>query len=230
MEAFKRQQAMAQAGRATLTQGKGGSLFCFHLFLYSPFCFLLFRLLFFLFIFLPFQFASAYSVFQHLFPALCFKPVIQKTGSRASQQLPAGVQTSLPCAKCYFSFFWFFLYYISFFGREFFFFFFFAFWGYCVFCIPDQAKRSRMEVGRHGMIFQHPAVTPLGSPGVPLQQLMPTAQGRSAVASRDRSALVTVIQCCWRSGFIPEFPKLIPPFFPSIIYQLWSTCWDSVQT
>ncbi|XP_058640222.1 E1A-binding protein p400 isoform X8 [Onychostoma macrolepis] len=34
-----------------------------------------------------------------------------------------------------------------------------------------------MEVGRHGMIFQHPAVTPLGSPGVPLQQLMPTAQG-----------------------------------------------------
>lgn len=82
-----------------------------------------------------------------------------------------------------------------------------------MFCIPDQAKRSRMEVGRHGMIFQHPAVTPLGSPGVPLQQLMPTAQGRSAVASWDRSALVTVIQCCWRSGFIPEFPKLIPPFF-----------------
>ncbi|XP_057213376.1 E1A-binding protein p400 isoform X3 [Triplophysa rosa] len=41
----------------------------------------------------------------------------------------------------------------------------------------DQAKRSRMEVGRHGMIFQHPAVTLLGSPGVPLQQLMPTAQG-----------------------------------------------------
>uniref|UniRef100_A0A9J8BWM4 E1A binding protein p400 n=1 Tax=Cyprinus carpio carpio TaxID=630221 RepID=A0A9J8BWM4_CYPCA len=41
----------------------------------------------------------------------------------------------------------------------------------------DQVKRSRMEVGRHGMIFQHPAVTPLGSPGVPLQQLMPTAQG-----------------------------------------------------
>uniref|UniRef100_A0A672TEG3 E1A binding protein p400 n=1 Tax=Sinocyclocheilus grahami TaxID=75366 RepID=A0A672TEG3_SINGR len=41
----------------------------------------------------------------------------------------------------------------------------------------DQAKRSRMEVGRHGMIFQHPAVTPLGSPGIPLQQLMPTAQG-----------------------------------------------------
>uniref|UniRef100_A0A672M140 E1A binding protein p400 n=1 Tax=Sinocyclocheilus grahami TaxID=75366 RepID=A0A672M140_SINGR len=38
-------------------------------------------------------------------------------------------------------------------------------------------EMSRMEVGRHGMIFQHPAVTPLGSPGVPLQQLMPTAQG-----------------------------------------------------
>uniref|UniRef100_A0A673GNS7 E1A-binding protein p400-like n=1 Tax=Sinocyclocheilus rhinocerous TaxID=307959 RepID=A0A673GNS7_9TELE len=36
---------------------------------------------------------------------------------------------------------------------------------------------AKMEVGRHGMIFQHPAVTPLGSPGIPLQQLMPTAQG-----------------------------------------------------
>uniref|UniRef100_A0A673GNK3 E1A-binding protein p400-like n=1 Tax=Sinocyclocheilus rhinocerous TaxID=307959 RepID=A0A673GNK3_9TELE len=40
-----------------------------------------------------------------------------------------------------------------------------------------QAGRATMEVGRHGMIFQHPAVTPLGSPGIPLQQLMPTAQG-----------------------------------------------------
>lgn len=49
-----------------------------------------------------------------------------------------------------------------------------------MFCIPDQAKRSRIEVVRHGMIFQHPIVAPLGSPGVPLQQLMPTAQGRSA--------------------------------------------------
>lgn len=49
-----------------------------------------------------------------------------------------------------------------------------------MFCIPDQAKRSRIEVVRHGMIFQHPVVAPLGSPGVPLQQLMPTAQGRSA--------------------------------------------------
>ncbi|XP_036382384.1 E1A-binding protein p400 isoform X2 [Megalops cyprinoides] len=41
----------------------------------------------------------------------------------------------------------------------------------------DQAKRPRIDVGRHGMIFQHPGVAPLGSPGVPLQQLMPTAQG-----------------------------------------------------
>lgn len=99
MEAFKRQQAMAQAGRATLTQGKGGGQFSFVFFvLYPPFCLLLFP-------FLPFQFASAYSVFQHLIPALCLKPVIQKTGNRASQQLPAGVQTSLPCAKCFFFFF-----------------------------------------------------------------------------------------------------------------------------
>uniref|UniRef100_A0A8D2ZLZ1 E1A binding protein p400 n=1 Tax=Scophthalmus maximus TaxID=52904 RepID=A0A8D2ZLZ1_SCOMX len=41
----------------------------------------------------------------------------------------------------------------------------------------DQAKRSRIDVGRHGLIFQHPGVSSLGSPGVPLQQLMPTAQG-----------------------------------------------------
>ncbi|XP_034451277.1 E1A-binding protein p400 isoform X5 [Hippoglossus hippoglossus] len=41
----------------------------------------------------------------------------------------------------------------------------------------DQAKRSRIDVGRHGLIFQHPGVGPLGSTGVPLQQLMPTAQG-----------------------------------------------------
>lgn len=77
-----------------------------------------------------------------------------------------------------------------------------------MFCIPDQAKRSRMEVGRHGMIFQHPAVTPLGSPGVPLQQLMPTAQGRSASASRARSDLVSFIQCCWRSKFSPKVEPL----------------------
>ncbi|XP_023692374.2 E1A-binding protein p400 isoform X1 [Paramormyrops kingsleyae] len=41
----------------------------------------------------------------------------------------------------------------------------------------DQAKRPRIDVGRHGIIFQHHGVTALGSPGVPLQQLMPTAQG-----------------------------------------------------
>ncbi|MGH0140743.1 UNVERIFIED_CONTAM: hypothetical protein FKN15_072254 [Acipenser sinensis] len=41
----------------------------------------------------------------------------------------------------------------------------------------DQARRPRIEVGRHGMVFQHPGVAPLGSPGVPLQQLMPTVQG-----------------------------------------------------
>uniref|UniRef100_A0AAX7TDR8 E1A binding protein p400 n=1 Tax=Astatotilapia calliptera TaxID=8154 RepID=A0AAX7TDR8_ASTCA len=41
----------------------------------------------------------------------------------------------------------------------------------------DQAKRPRIDVGRHGLIFQHPGVAPLGSRGVPLQQLMPTAQG-----------------------------------------------------
>ncbi|XP_068460655.1 E1A-binding protein p400 isoform X4 [Clinocottus analis] len=40
----------------------------------------------------------------------------------------------------------------------------------------DQAMRCRIDVGRHGLIFQHPGVA-LGSPGVPLQQLMPTAQG-----------------------------------------------------
>ena len=53
-----------------------------------------------------------------------------------------------------------------------------------MFYTPDQAKRSRIEVGRHGLIFQHPAVAPLGSPGVPLQQLMPTAQGRNAAGGR----------------------------------------------
>ncbi|KAK1892519.1 E1A-binding protein p400 [Dissostichus eleginoides] len=42
--------------------------------------------------------------------------------------------------------------------------------------MADQAKRCRIDVGRHGLIFQHPGVA-LGSPGVPLQQLMPTAQG-----------------------------------------------------
>uniref|UniRef100_A0A3Q3BMN8 E1A binding protein p400 n=1 Tax=Kryptolebias marmoratus TaxID=37003 RepID=A0A3Q3BMN8_KRYMA len=43
--------------------------------------------------------------------------------------------------------------------------------------VQTQAKRPRIDVGRHGLIFQHPGVAPLGSPGVPLQQLMPTAQG-----------------------------------------------------
>uniref|UniRef100_A0A6J0TEC3 E1A-binding protein p400 isoform X7 n=1 Tax=Pogona vitticeps TaxID=103695 RepID=A0A6J0TEC3_9SAUR len=38
---------------------------------------------------------------------------------------------------------------------------------------PDSSKRPRIEVGRHGMVFQHPGV----ASGVPLQQLMPTAQG-----------------------------------------------------
>ncbi|KAJ4942276.1 hypothetical protein JOQ06_012142 [Pogonophryne albipinna] len=42
--------------------------------------------------------------------------------------------------------------------------------------MADQAKRCRIDVGRHGLIFQHPGVA-LGSPGIPLQQLMPTAQG-----------------------------------------------------
>uniref|UniRef100_A0A663DUD6 E1A binding protein p400 n=1 Tax=Aquila chrysaetos chrysaetos TaxID=223781 RepID=A0A663DUD6_AQUCH len=37
----------------------------------------------------------------------------------------------------------------------------------------DSSKRPRIEVGRHGMVFQHPGV----ASGVPLQQLMPTAQG-----------------------------------------------------
>ncbi|XP_043921504.1 E1A-binding protein p400 isoform X2 [Protopterus annectens] len=37
----------------------------------------------------------------------------------------------------------------------------------------DQVKRQRIEVGRHGIVFQHPGVVS----GVPLQQLMPTAQG-----------------------------------------------------
>uniref|UniRef100_A0A8D0GXN8 E1A binding protein p400 n=1 Tax=Sphenodon punctatus TaxID=8508 RepID=A0A8D0GXN8_SPHPU len=37
----------------------------------------------------------------------------------------------------------------------------------------DSSKRPRIEVGRHGMVFQHPGM----APGVSLQQLMPTAQG-----------------------------------------------------
>ncbi|KAM6156071.1 E1A-binding protein p400 [Rhynchocyon petersi] len=37
----------------------------------------------------------------------------------------------------------------------------------------EQSKRPRLDVGHQGVVFQHPGV----SPGVPLQQLMPTAQG-----------------------------------------------------
>ncbi|KAG8455973.1 hypothetical protein GDO86_001966 [Hymenochirus boettgeri] len=37
----------------------------------------------------------------------------------------------------------------------------------------DPSKRPRLDMPRHGLIFQHPGVTS----GVPLQQLMPTAQG-----------------------------------------------------
>ncbi|XP_063820740.1 E1A-binding protein p400-like isoform X3 [Pseudophryne corroboree] len=43
-----------------------------------------------------------------------------------------------------------------------------------VFLIPtDPSKRPRLDVTRHGMVFQHPGV----ASGVSLQQLMPTAQG-----------------------------------------------------
>ncbi|XP_019524477.1 PREDICTED: E1A-binding protein p400 isoform X3 [Hipposideros armiger] len=37
----------------------------------------------------------------------------------------------------------------------------------------EQSKRSRLEVGHQGVVFQHPGV----NTGVPLQQLMPTVQG-----------------------------------------------------
>ncbi|XP_040272203.1 E1A-binding protein p400-like isoform X2 [Bufo bufo] len=37
----------------------------------------------------------------------------------------------------------------------------------------DPSKRARLDVTRHGMVYQHPGV----ASGVPLQQLMPTAQG-----------------------------------------------------
>ncbi|XP_006901062.1 PREDICTED: E1A-binding protein p400 [Elephantulus edwardii] len=39
--------------------------------------------------------------------------------------------------------------------------------------MSQQSKRPRLEVGHQGVVFQHPGV----STGVPLQQLMPTAQG-----------------------------------------------------
>ncbi|MGH0169164.1 UNVERIFIED_CONTAM: hypothetical protein FKN15_056001 [Acipenser sinensis] len=51
----------------------------------------------------------------------------------------------------------------------------------------DQARRPRIEVGRHGMVFQHPGIAPLGSPGVPLQQLMPTVQARLCMTRDDFS-------------------------------------------
>ncbi|MGH0163700.1 UNVERIFIED_CONTAM: hypothetical protein FKN15_048536 [Acipenser sinensis] len=60
----------------------------------------------------------------------------------------------------------------------------------------DQARRPRIEVGRHGMVFQHPGIAPLGSPGVPLQQLMPTVQGRRATTRQ-------FCVCCWKY-FNPE--------------------------
>lgn len=71
MEAFKRQQA----GRATLAARRWRRFFLFS-FLIPSFCFFLLSLCF-----SPLRFASAYSVFQHLFPALCLTPVIQKTWS-----------------------------------------------------------------------------------------------------------------------------------------------------
>lgn len=95
-----------------------------------------------------------------------------------------------------------------------------------MFCIPDQAKRSRIEVVRHGMIFQHPIVAPLGSPGVPLQQLMPTAQGRSAAVFSPwpgSTALVsdgleTLLEVRGR----PTEYSVMTPFslFPFVIYSI----------
>lgn len=41
--------------------------------------------------------------------------------------------------------------------------------------ILEQSKRPRLEVGHQGVVFQHPGA----SVGVPLQQLMPTAQGKT---------------------------------------------------
>lgn len=40
--------------------------------------------------------------------------------------------------------------------------------------ILEQSKRPRLEVGHQGVVFQHPGV----NTGVPLQQLMPTVQGK----------------------------------------------------
>lgn len=41
--------------------------------------------------------------------------------------------------------------------------------------ILEQSKRPRLEVGHQGAVFQHPGA----NAGVPLQQLMPTAQGKA---------------------------------------------------
>lgn len=41
--------------------------------------------------------------------------------------------------------------------------------------ILEQSKRPRLEVGHQGVVFQHPGV----NTGVPLQQLMPTVQGKT---------------------------------------------------
>ena len=41
--------------------------------------------------------------------------------------------------------------------------------------ILEQSKRPRLEVGHQGVVFQHPGV----NAGVPLQQLMPTVQGKT---------------------------------------------------
>lgn len=63
------------------------------------------------------------------------------------------------------------------------------------------------------MIFQHPAVTSLGSPGVPLQQLMPTAQGRSAAASRARSCV------CYSVLLEVRVQSRVPKVGPSPLFQ-----------
>lgn len=46
--------------------------------------------------------------------------------------------------------------------------------------ILEQSKRPRLEVGHQGVVFQHPGV----NTGVPLQQLMPTVQGKTQRQTR----------------------------------------------
>lgn len=48
--------------------------------------------------------------------------------------------------------------------------------------ILEQSKRPRLEVGHQGVVFQHPGV----NTGVPLQQLMPTVQGKTQRQSQLR--------------------------------------------